>query len=515
MLAIYLRLSKEDVESTSIQNQLREGKEFAKNNGFNKYEIYDEGEGVSGVLDIEERPQLYQMIQDIQDGKHEAIWFRNQNRLGRSMDTHVVFIKACLKNKTKVYFDNKLFDYLDPTEDLIGNMLSSLNVYTAKLQSKQTKKALLDNVKQGKAHSVIAFGYTTDDDRYLIVDDNEAEVVKRMFTEHSKGRGCRTIAEELTNEGIPTRYSKLKYQTLGKWHDKTVRDILRNTIYYGQRNWCGRTYDAPAIVTKALWDKSIKAFTTNQNGRGKKVDHKYLLNGIMKCVSCGRNMYGRRRVSGRDNAYTCSGKRLKGDEKCHNRSINIDAVEEFIWYRFFVDKRFISLVSEAVEANQDKGKEKELANDICRIDGLMADLVKERKNATRLAIKGLIGDDDLEVEIKSIGIKINDLKVELGNVQEDLNFITSAENQQQSINLDTIGLKENTPFNTKREIINKYIKGCHIKSVENQHVIFVKFNIPIEDEVYIRWKRKFYIYHDLSEDISVDFEDLIEINKSN
>jgi hypothetical protein len=42
--------------------QLREGKAFAKDNGFTQYEIYNEGEGISGGANIKDRPQLFQLL---------------------------------------------------------------------------------------------------------------------------------------------------------------------------------------------------------------------------------------------------------------------------------------------------------------------------------------------------------------------------------------------------------------------------------------------------------------------
>ena len=62
MLAIYTRLSREDSESTSIENQLREGKSFAKDNGFNDIKIYNEGQGISGAAEIKHRPQLFKSV---------------------------------------------------------------------------------------------------------------------------------------------------------------------------------------------------------------------------------------------------------------------------------------------------------------------------------------------------------------------------------------------------------------------------------------------------------------------
>ena len=56
-LAIYVRLSKDDEESNSIENQIREGKDFASRQGLD-YQVYNEGKGVSGTWSIEDRPAL-------------------------------------------------------------------------------------------------------------------------------------------------------------------------------------------------------------------------------------------------------------------------------------------------------------------------------------------------------------------------------------------------------------------------------------------------------------------------
>lgn len=501
-LAIYTRLSREDEDSTSIHNQTREGIEFAKNNGFDDYEIFNEGEGVSGTLDWTDRVELSRLIRDISENKFDAVWFRNQNRLGRAMDTHVAFVKACLKNKTKVFFEDKQWDYTDATEDLIGNVLSSLNTYTAKLQSQQTKKALLDNVKQGRAHSVIAYGYTTDDDRCLIIDESEAHIVRKMFADHIEGKGCSTIAEDLNIKGVPTRYSKLKNKTSGKWHDKTVRGILRNTIYYGKRQWAGNEYDAPSIVSKIVWDKSIKAFDNNQNGGGKKVEHKYLLNGLIICGVCGRRMLGRRRVSGKDNAYTCAGKRLKGDEKCSNRSINIDAMEDFVWTRFFVEQRFIEKVKESVEANKDTSKYQMLVDSINDIDGQMAALDKQKKNAIRLVISGVLSDDDVKSELKVLAGQKDVLVEQKNRIDEELEFIRAVEKQHETVKNHISDLKNDTPFNIKREIIHKYIKKIEINVIgTTDHILWLSFNMPVEEETYMRVKGVFSVFDNDTADL--------------
>lgn len=500
MFAIYTRLSREDEDSTSIKNQIREGREFAQSNDFVDTILYNEGEGVSGTWEIDKRPELSRLLEDIKNKKVSCVWFRNQNRLGRNMDTYIIFLNICVKMDVRIYFDNKEFDYTDPTQDLIGNVLSALNSYTTKLQSKQTKKALRDNVKQGRAHSVIAYGYGTDENGFLVVDATESEIIKRVFREHSSGIGCRTISERLTNEGVPTRRTKLSGK-IYKWHDKTVRELLRNTIYYGKRKWGDEYFDVPAIITKDIFDKSQKAFVKNNNNKGKRVTHKYLLNDTLKCGVCGNRMTGRRRLNLSDNAYRCTAKRYKGVDKCHNRSINIDAMEDFVWNRFFVEKEFISLVKDAVNDGKEVGKVNSLEDDILSLQSQIKDLELEKKNAIRLAIKGLVSDEYIQLEIKSIDQKINGLVAKNDKVQEELNFIHNNTNKTKSLLKEIDSLKSNTPFNTKGEIIRKYINSITIKSVDIQHVLWLDFKLPIKDEIYIRWNKVFYRINESPQDV--------------
>jgi site-specific DNA recombinase len=140
MLAIYTRLSREDSESTSIENQLREGKSFAKDNGFNDIHIYNEGQGVSGGAEIKDRPQLFKLLQDISDNEIKTVWFRNQNRLERNSSTWHIFTTEAKKYKVDIYFNDKLFDFENPQDNLYGTIQSALNQYQKDLQSTQTKR---------------------------------------------------------------------------------------------------------------------------------------------------------------------------------------------------------------------------------------------------------------------------------------------------------------------------------------------------------------------------------------
>ena len=365
MLAIYTRLSKEDKDSASIQNQIREGKEFASKLNVG-YKLYNEGEGVSGGAEIKDRPQLFGLLQDIRSNDIDKVWFRSQNRLERNSSTYAIFISEAQKYKVDVYFNDKLLDFDNPSDNLLGTITSAVNQYQKDLQASQTKRTLKDNVKEGKVWSVVAYGYKSENG-FLAIDEDESLIVKRVFNESLKGVGTRKIAEIFNNEGILTRYNKIGKGTLQKtnkqtkrvtksrtkdisWSGNTIRNIITNTLYKGERKFSGDVYESPIIINPILWQEVNDNLKKNRNNSGKQVDHKYLLKGKLICSKCGRNYYGRRRTDLRDNFYMCSSKRIK-NQNCGNRSINITVLENLIWKRFFADKNLKTVVDRFFKTN--------------------------------------------------------------------------------------------------------------------------------------------------------------------
>lgn len=498
MLGIYVRLSREDEESTSIENQLREGKEFAKLNNYKEIKFFNEGEGISGTLDIEHRPEFKRLLNSVILNELDAVWFRNQNRFERNSLTFHLFLDACRKSDTKIFHADKEFDYNNPYEFLTGSILSTLNAYTAQLQSVQTKKVLLDNIKNGRVHGMIPFGYKNDNG-YLAVDSEEAKIVREIYNLHAEGKGTRSIANLLNDKGISTRYGKLdgtlttydknsnkktvKQKSSIKWSDKSIQDILKNPLYKGLRRWKTKTYSAPAIIDEKLWNKSLKAFKTNINNRGKKVDHKYLLKGLLECQKCGRNMYGKRRKDKSDNFYMCSSKRIS-NENCGSRSINIDAIESYIWGRLFMEKEVKEKLLKELEDNGTSEKLKKIKADIDNLEKEKYQLKSDKQNAVRLAIKGLLNEADIKPELTKIANKIDDIDLKIDRLREDLNQYHKAKDKQTEIEKDLNNLSD-ISFSTKKEVIKKYIDRITVAYEKSIYILKIKYNFANNPEYHL------------------------------
>ena len=472
MLAIYTRLSKEDKVSTSIVNQTREGKEFALKNNL-KYTIYNEGEGISGGAEIKDRPQLNRLLLDIRNGDIKAIWFRNQNRLERNSATYVIFISEAKKYNVDVYFNDKLHNFDNPSDNLLGNITSAVNQYQRDLQASQTKRTLKDNVRDGKVWSVVAYGYKSDNG-YLAIDKEEAIVVRDIFKMSLSGKGTDSIANDLNDKGVSSRKGKL-------FRGKTIQGMIKNTIYKGKRLYSNEYYDCPNIIEPHLWQKVNDNLKNNRNNSGKKVDHKYLLKGLLKCGECGRNYYGRKRLSGKDNSYMCSSKRYK-ELSCCNKRILIPFLDKLIWSQLFSKKLFLKAYQDFI-ANNDNDL---IVSRIKKENNVIEKTISSNKKKINKLFDYFIDNESLNESSKNqVTTKINSIENDNTSLKEirnnNLEELKQFEKAGDCFIEDILNRDDLNPsFNVKKEIINSFVNNIIITFDKSEGVYFIEITPKIK-----------------------------------
>ena len=504
MLAIYTRLSKEDKVSTSIVNQTREGKEFALKNNL-KYTIYNEGEGISGGAEIKDRPQLNRLLLDIRNGDIKAIWFRNQNRLERNSATYVFFISQAKKYNVDVYFNDKLHDFDNPSDNLLGNITSAVNQYQRDLQASQTKRTLKDNVRDGKVWSVVAYGYKSDNG-YLAIDKEEAIVVRDIFKMSLSGKGTDSIANDLNDKGVSSRKGKL-------FRGKTIQGMIKNTIYKGKRLYSNEYYDCPNIIEPHLWQKVNDNLKNNRNNSGKKVDHKYLLKGLLKCGECGRNYYGRKRLSGKDNSYMCSSKRYK-ELSCCNKRILIPFLDKLIWSQLFSKKLFLKAYQDFI-ANNDNDL---IVSRIKKENNVIEKTISSNEKKINKLLDNFIDNENTnESIINQVKSKINSIENDNTSLKEIRN--NNLEDLKQFEKAGDNSIEEilnrnysNPSFNVKKDVINSIVNNIIITFDKSEGVYFIEITPKIkgmETIVYVApFSKKYAI-----EINSLTIEDALSVKK--
>ena len=475
MLAIYTRLSREDDDSNSIENQTREGKAFAKANGFHEYELYNEGQGVSGGASIQDRPELFRLVQDIRNGKLSAVWFRHQNRLERNTTTFAIFTDDAKRKGVKLFFGDKEYDYSDPQNVLFGGITSAISQYQKDLQSIQTKRTLLDNAKEGKVWSVVAYGYKSDNG-YLAINDSEVQIVKRIYRESLEGVGTDTIAKRLNDDNIPTRKGV-------NWRGRTVQGIIKNTLYKGERMYSGKTFEAPAIIEPEYWQKVNDNLANNRNNSGKKVEHKYLLKGVITCGTCGKGYYGKvKKKKGvtNENIYTCVGKRYP-EIKCKSKSINrpfLDFIIQASFSQNVLKNALVDYLSRIPENN----KLEELNDHIEQLQKELDTNARDKSNLLDAVMKGLIDDEDIKFKMRSIKTSREDISLKMKSTQEQIDKLSNLSNEVGTA-LDKMELLSgDITFNDWQSVIKENIDKISVYWDEVKRIFFLVLDLKLIDK---------------------------------
>ena len=492
MLGIYTRLSVEDGVSNSIKNQLLEGEKFAKEKDFT-YQIYNEGEGLSGKLGFEDRPQLKKLFEDIIEGKITKVWFRDSNRLSRNELLYHQSLEIFRKQDIEVYFGDKYFDYNSPSANMMQSIKATFDAMKILEQSVATKKAIKGRLERGEVQGTIPLGYKSDNG-ILAIDENTAPIVREIFNKSLNGMGTKPIAQWLISEAIPTKNK-------GTWQHTTVVKIIKNPIYKGVRTYGGINYTSPIIIEETLWNKTNEHLAEMRQYSGKPTHHKYLLSNILKCGRCGSKVSGRKMnkynkdksIKYSHHSYACISSRY-GKNNCKKPTIKMAILEDLIWTKFIGDNRLSELVLSHFKNTKNNDKLTELKDNLKTLESSKKKLLKDKDKLIQLVIDEVLSNEDTRSKMDAIKSSIKELDIKVLNTKEQIQSYEGSLNDLDKILAD-LSINKECSFNDKQTIIRKYIKEITLYHLEGHHFIDITFNIVGMDSItYVMDKDYKYAY---------------------
>ncbi|WP_027621677.1 recombinase family protein [Acetivibrio clariflavus] len=328
IVAIYCRLSDEDKnkankyeDSESIQNQKKLLLDFARENKWEVYKIYcdDDYSGLDS-----ERPGFKQLIADAEAGKFNIVLCKSQSRFTRDME----LVEKYLHHKF-IEWGIRFIGVTDNADTFEkGNKKSRqinglVNEWYCEDISENIKAVFDVKRKRGEfIGSFAPYGYKKDplNKNKLLIDEEAARVVRRIFSRYLEGFGAQQIASMLNHEGIPnpTKYKELmglnyknpfKTEDYGLWNKTTVKRILRNETYIGNTVQAKRkklSYKSKKMIAVSP-DKWVRVENTHQpiidksvffavqqrmDGRIKSAGNgkPHLFASKVKCHDCGSTM---------------------------------------------------------------------------------------------------------------------------------------------------------------------------------------------------------------------------------
>lgn len=432
--ALYIRLSKEDESegpSQSVQNQESLLREFVQEHRLTVFDTYVD-DGWSGTNF--DRPSFQRMIADIEAKKVNMVITKDLSRLGRDYIMTGHYMERYFPEHRVRYIS--LLDGIDTGVDSTANDITPfraiMNDMYAKDISKKIKSVKRDKQRKGEfigGKPVYGYKMHPTEKNKIVIDEEVAPIVRRIFALALGGMSCRNIAVLLNREGIPTpaTYANLPVAKpgpyTGLWSSERISEMLQNETYIGnmvqgrsvkisyKSKKCLKQDPANWVVVEGTHEPLVDAesfhrvrMLLNSRKHTRSRTYDFLLKGLIFCHECGYPLavINRKNTRGEDVLYfVCrTYQRFTKAGVCTCHSIKEKTVTDAVIARvqevcrgFLNPEELLPMAREAVEeARKQNSLEAELQALQSRIDSLTASM--DRVYADRLS--GLLPEEDFQ-----------------------------------------------------------------------------------------------------------------------
>ena len=458
---LYERLSRDDNmdgESYSIGNQKKLLTKVAKEKGYtNLVHFFDDG--ISGVT--MDRPGFADMIQQLEQGKAAAVFVKDLSRLGRN------YIEV--GRLTEEFFPNHdirlvaVSDNID-TDEGENELAPIRNLFNEWYARDISKKRRISNKIKGNAGEPMGqppYGYIKDPEnpKRWIVDEEAAQVVRRIYRMTLEGVGTEQIAAKLEEDGILTpraywhskginRPGKVKDLPPTHWNSSSVIKMLSVQEYCGdilnfktysksyknkkrlendRENWAIFKDVHEPIIERAVFEQ-VQQKRGKMRKRQAKDGERSMFSGLLVCADCGSNLHFHFNQGNPEIKYfNCSNYKGNRGTCGSTHYVRVDFLEQVVLgeirrltkYAGLYEDDFLKEVighSRQAEETERRLKEKELKSLLARddeLDGLFERIYEDN-------VSGKLSDDRFakmsrryEEEQKELSEKIKKLRSEI------------------------------------------------------------------------------------------------------
>lgn len=314
----------------SIDSQLKEMAELAHRDGLTIVEIKQESHSakMSG-----QRPVFMEMLEELRNDKYNGILTWAPDRLSRNAgDLGALVDLMDAKKLTKIKTHSQEFSN-NPNEKFLLMILCSQAKLENDNRAINVKRGIRAKCEMGWRPCMPPLGYftraATGKERDVIVDEDRAPYIRRMFEMSASGKSGRHILRWLDENNVRTR--KDKHISLSM-----VYKILKNSYYYGEfeypkgsGNWYKGNHEP--LVTKELFDKVQEALVVPIKPKWGSKEFPYKQ--FLKCYSCGSSIVGEEKFR----KLKSGGKRRHVYYHC-SRQIDYTCKEPFVYESTIVDE---------------------------------------------------------------------------------------------------------------------------------------------------------------------------------
>lgn len=536
--ALYCRLSVEDTKdekkngkedlSNSIQNQKAMLLQYARDHRF-PHPTFFIDDGYSGVT--YDRPGFQKMLDEIEAGHVGTVITKDLSRLGRNSALTGLYINYTFpQNDVRYIAINDHFDSINPnsTDSDIAGIKNWFNEFFAKDTSRKIRAVQKAKGERGERLTVhVPYGYmkNPENPKEWMIDEEAAQVVKKIFTLCMNGRGPSQIADQLEKDKIltPTAYKNkqgvktphTEPENPYRWHESTIVSILERKEYIGAtvnfKTYTNSIWDKkqrenpeenrvifynthPAIIEQEVFDKvqEIRQQRHRRTATGKSSP----FSGLVFCADCKQKLYysTTKYFEKRQDFFICSTHRANKD-KCSGHYIRAVVLEDLVWNHM---KEVISYVTryEAYFRTEMEQKLRLQSEETIRVyKKRLAQADKRIGELDRLFIKiyednakGKLNDDRFAMMSKTYEDEQAQLKVEIINLQREIEVqerqIDDLEQFIQRARRYT-DLTELTPYALRELVKAVYVEAPDKSSGKRKQRVHIEYDlvgyIPVDE----------------------------------
>lgn len=395
---------------------------------------YDEG--VSGTK-MAKRDGLLRMLADCERGLINYILVKSISRFSRNTVESVETVRRLSAMGIYIFFEKENIDTGKMEGELMLSIMSSLAEDESRSLSENNKWSIQKRFQNGTyVIGTPAYGYKNADGK-MVIDEEKAEVVRRIFDSVLEGKSGGTIAKELNAKGIPTARGV-------QWRGSVITAMIRNETYTGvavfQKTYKDDQFNSHVnhgergmyrieghhdpIVSEEVFLAANTAVDNNAKEKGVvrnsgKYSVRYALSGKIFCGKCGGKCK-RKKIYG-DIWYGCE-THARESKKCRQLPVRADMVEA----------AFVNMMNKLIYGRDAVllpmsgrllgGGDKEIIDRLAEINTELDAVAERRQAADKFFAKGLLDAAVYREELDELARKEKELHTVRTGIEGDPNL---------------------------------------------------------------------------------------------
>jgi site-specific DNA recombinase len=437
--AVYVRKSHEeglDQPFNSLHAQQEACLAYVQSQGWEALpDEYADGGYTGGNLD---RPAMQRLIRDIEAAKVDCVVVHRVDRLSRSLMDFARMMAMFERHGVWFCSVTQQFNTTTSMGRLTLNILLSFAQFEREIIAERIRDKISAAKKRGQwigGHPFL--GYDIDHaNRRLLVNEQEARLVRHIFERFGKTGSCLKLARELNRQGHRTKsWKTAKGKVAGgrPWNKVYVHRILTNPKYIGLIDYKGQNYAGQhqAIIGQGTWDRVRAILARNSRHRAAQTRRKTaaLLKGLLRCGQCGRAMgatFTNRRGK-RYRYYLCNHAEKNGYDTCPVKSIAAGEIEAAVVDQLrglfrspdMIAGRYRAMLEQAGQHQEAQRREKDA------LQRRLAELGKMIRNVARATGEGpaaAMAEElrKLNEECSAVEARLGELAAQVADEQPDV-----------------------------------------------------------------------------------------------